>query len=380
MQKNNFPDIFYIGTKSLPTNHPDIMPSEGIYAFSLNSSGKITSLGLAAEAKSPAFLAKHPTLDIFYCIADSENPQRKDGMVISFRRDPLTNRLQRINSLHTEGAGATHLSVHPHGKYLFTANFHSGTASCFTLNPDGSLGTLMNLITLHGHGPNKSRQSASHPHWIHADPTGKYILLCDLGADRIYSFHLNDTKSAWIPNENQPYATVSSGAGCRHGAFSDDGRYLFILNEISCTLDIFSFCSSSGILTNIHSAATLPSEFCGENKSAGICLHPSGKFLYLSHRGADIITTLSMTFPENFIPDSGLSISPVTHAKFFHSGGKFPRFILLNPSGRFLLVCNKKSHHVQIFHVDPNTGALTPTDHTSVPWPVGGVFAENFLS
>ena len=376
MMKNHF---FYVGTKSLPTEDAAIPPSRGIYGFSLDAqTGELSPHGLMAEAKSPAFLAKHPFLDVIYAIADSENPSRKDGIVIAFRRDAATGTLHRLNALHTEGAGATHLSVHPDGNDLFTANFHSGTVSFFALKPDGSLDRLTQLITFTGHGPNSTRQAVSHPHWIHADPAGRFVLMCDLGADRIHSYCRSDERTAWVPNENQPYATVTSGAGCRHAAFSPDGRFLFVVNEITSTLDVFHYAPETGILTGLQTVSILPSGFFGQNSAAAIAVSPGGKFLYVSSRGADLITVFELSLPEitsQNSPDAGFSGIFATPIQFFPSGGSRPRFIMLDPTGRFLLVFNKKSHNIRVFRIHPETGLLADTGHhAAVPWGVGATF------
>ena len=366
-------EFFYAGTKTLP-------PSRGIYGFSLNrATGEITPAGLMAEAKNPAFLAKHPAHDILYTIADSENPQRQDGIVIAFRPDPETHHLHRINSLHTEAPGATHLSVHPDGTHLFTANFHSGTFSVFALHPDGSLKNLLQNTQLHGHGPNPTRQAISHPHWAATDPSGRFLRVCDLGTDRLYSYILNPAKTTYLPNKNQPFATVPSGAGPRHAVYSPDGLHFFVINEITCTLDLFLHDPATGILRHLQSLPTLPAGFFGENKAAGIVLHPNGKFLYVSNRGADLITAVTLDGLEKNkqnSPDAGFSGNFATVTQHIPSGGRFPRFITLDPTGRFLLALNEKSHHLALFRIHPETGKLSPIPcDATVPWGTGGVFA-----
>jgi 6-phosphogluconolactonase len=41
--------------------------------------------------------------------------------------------------------------------------------------------------------------------------------------------------------------------------------------------------------------------------------------------------------------------------------GKVPRFIGLDPSGRFLYACNQQSDTIVTFRVDPQGGRLAPT-------------------
>lgn len=364
------PYTLYIGTKSLPTGTPEIAPSRGIYAFSMNpDTGELAPLGLAAEATNASFLAKHPSKDVYYATADAD-------MIVAFTRNRGTQFLTRLNALPTSG-GATHISVHPAGEFLFSSNFHSGTVDIFRLASDGGMAEIAFSQPMGTPGPsaaaNPVRQDRPHPHWMQADPAGRYVLMCDLGSDRIYTF-VRD--AGWMLNPAQPYVTVPTGAGVRHGAFSPDGTFFFAICEITATLEVFRRDVKSGVMAGVQSVPTLPAGFRGENKAAGIVMHPSGKFLYISNRGANLITAFALD-PRKIDSDAGFCGQTATPIQFTPSGGEFPRFITLDPTGRFLLALNKKSHNAVVFRVDEATGMLTDTGHrATVPWGTGAVFAK----
>ena len=94
---------------------------------------------------------------------------------------------------------------------------------------------------------------------------------------------------------------------------------------------------------------------------AEVAIHPSGRFLYVSNRGADSIALLGVDSKKG-------TLTPIGTVP---TGGKEPRHFTLDPSGNFLFVENQWSDTIVTFHVDANTGALTPTgDNVSVPAPV----------
>lgn len=65
-------------------------------------------------------------------------------------------------------------------------------------------------------GPVSSRQDFPHIHQVLIDPTGRFLLAPDLGADIVRIFHINPTTGRLT--EQQPLI-APAGSGPRHGAF-----------------------------------------------------------------------------------------------------------------------------------------------------------------
>ncbi|MDO4583074.1 MAG: lactonase family protein [Planctomycetia bacterium] len=362
---------FYVGTMNAPTGNPEIAPSEGIYRVELNrQTGELQFRGLAGKAKGPGFIVKHPTLGVYYTVSGNEDGTSKEGLVIAWKKES-DGSLSRINTMNSGGLGACHLAVSPCGKFLGVANYSSGQLTMFSLAADGSLEKLTETFTFEGHGPNAARQEKPHAHYFHTDNAGKFAICCDLGTDRIHLFQYDSEKNQWIVHPNQPFATVASGAGPRHAIFAPGGEYLYVLNELSCTLEAFLYSPEKGTLTSVQTSPTLPVGFQGINKAAAIDIHPSGKFLYVSNRGANLITVFAVD-PTPIRGDkhaSGIVLEPI---QYVPSGGDAPRFIGLDPTGEFLFSCNKKTHNIVLYRVNQETGKLTETGQNVIlPWPVG---------
>ena len=72
-------------------------------------------------------------------------------------------------------------------------------------------------FTLSKPGPNPIRQNAPHPHQVILDPTGKYILSPDLGADLIRVFSIDAKTGLVVPCSS---IAVTPGTGPRHATFA----------------------------------------------------------------------------------------------------------------------------------------------------------------
>lgn len=348
----------YAGTLGSPTNDPAIPPSEGIYRLEFNTqSGKLVNCGLAAKAKGPSWVAKHPTLEgVYYTAAGNEDGTSKESLIIAFKKQP-DGSLSRINTCSSGGTCACHLSVHPSGKFLCVANYCSGQVAFIELNSDGSLGKTNAVFTLEGSGPNAARQQQSYAHFVAADRAGKFSLCCNLGGDTIHSFVFDEAENVWKTNPNFPVTHSASGSGPRHLAFSPNGKYVYVLNELSCTLDAFSYDSETGSLTLAASSQTLPTGYAGLNKAAAIDISADGKHVYVTNRGANLITVFAVD--DTPIDGAKMEAGAVLNAvQYFPSGGEFPRFASLDSTGRYFFSCNKKSHNVLVYGVDPETGKL----------------------
>src|SRR4051812_10680596 len=81
--------------------------SKGIYSCELDSStGELKVLGLAAELKSPSFVAIHPKGKFLYAISEIDDfGGKKAGGVSAFSIEPKTGKLTFLNQQSSGGTG-----------------------------------------------------------------------------------------------------------------------------------------------------------------------------------------------------------------------------------------------------------------------------------
>ena len=162
----------------------------------------------------------------------------------------------------------------------------------------------------------------------------------------VYRF---DPSAHTIAANDPPAMNLQPGAGPRHFAFHPDGKRAYVIDELDSTLTSCDYEAGRGVLTPRQTVSTLPQDFKGNNSTAEVVVHPSGKFVYGSNRGHDTIAAFKVDLHDGkltFIARQG-------------EGIKVPRNFAVEPSGKYLLVGNQEGNTISVFRVDPKTGGLT---------------------
>ena len=326
--------------------------SKGIYVSRFDAAdGKLEPPRLAAEIVNPSFLAPHPNGRFLYAVSEE-----RDGSVSAFSIDPASGKLTLLNKVSSQGRGPCYATVDRTGKAVLVANYDSGSFAVLPIDPDGRLREASAVIQDSGKGSNPSRQEGPHAHSLNPSPDNRFAVGADLGLDRLFVFKFNAASGSLAPNEPLPFASwqLKPGDGPRHFAFHPKGRLAYVTNELSSTVAAFSYNDKIGELRELQTISTLPADFKGESTTADVQVHPSGKFLYDSNRGADSIAVFKID----------RSKGTLTAVDYTPTQGKIPRGFGIDPGGSFLIAANQKSDTAVVFRIDKSTGRLTPTGQT----------------
>jgi len=319
--------------------------AEGIYRATFDTeTGKLTPAELAHKINGPGFLTLHPDGTKLYAVASQE----KEGGVAAYRIG-AGGALEFFHFEPTGDGGAAHVAVHPSGKFLLTAQYGGNSVSFLPLDSEGKPGTA--TVTEHegGSGVVEGRQKAPHPHWCGYSPDGKYAFVPDLGMDGIVIYAINPDKTAITKHG---FAASVPGGGPRHMRFSNDGKFIYLLNELSLSVSAFSWDAASGTATLLSTTPALSEEAKaaeGFNSAAEILVHPAGPFVYSSNRGHDTVTAYK-------IGDGGAALEVIQVQPI---RGAFPRNINLDPTAKWLLAAGADSNTIAVHAVAPGTGLLT---------------------
>lgn len=318
--------------------------AKGIYRATFDgSTGKLTPAELAAEVGSPGFLAMHPAGDKLYAVANFPGGPGAIGYRIA-----AGGKLEPINSAAGDG-GAAHIAVHPSAKFLLTAQYGAGSVALFPLDAEGKLGTAQVYKHEGGSGVVKPVQTKPHAHWVGFSPDGNYALVPDLGLDEVVIYKIDHAKPALV---RHGAAKSVPGGGPRHMRFSPDGKFIYLLNELSLSVTTYAWDAASGSAKLLATVPALSEEAKGKeafNSAAEILVHPSGKFVYSSNRGHDTVTV--------YRADPATAALRVTQVQPVR--GAFPRNINLSPDGGWLLAAGQDSNTVSVHKVNQETGELT---------------------
>ncbi len=335
--------LVYIGTYTAKT-------SKGIYAYRFNpATGRLVSLGLAAETVSPSFLAIAPDGDYLYAVNETIRGKR-DGGVSAFAINRRTGKLAFLNQVSSLGTSPCYVSLDKTGKYVLVANYGSGSVAVFPVGPDGRLGKASAFIQHTGSSVNPRRQRGPHAHSVNVSPDNRFAISADLGLDKLLVDHFNAMDGTLTP-ANPAFARVEAGSGPRHFVFSPNGRFLYVVSEMGSIVTAFSYDASDGVLHRLQTLSSLPKSFKGDSTGAEIDVLPSGEYLYASNRGSDTIAVFRINGRKG-------TLTPVQYEP---TGGKNPRNFEIDPTGSYLFAANQDSASVVIFRINQKTGRLSPT-------------------
>lgn len=345
-QANSY--FMYVGTYT-----EEGSASKGIYVYRYDAAtGKVTSIGLAAQTTNPSFLAIHPNRKFVYAVNEIGNFQgKKSGAVSAFAIDAATGKLTLLNQVASGGADPCYITVDKTGKYVLVANYTGGSVAVFPVREDGSLGEASAFLQHSGHGTNPARQEGPHAHSIDLSPDDRFAIVDDLGLDETLVYRFDVAKGSLTLND-PPLATADPGAGPRHFTFDPKGRFAYRINEMGSTITAFEYDAAGGILRTLQTISTLPKDFKGKNDAAEIEVSSSGKFLYASNRGHDSISVFSID------PRAGT----LTLVEIVPTNGASPRNFEIDPTGSLLFAENEKSDDIVVFKINKLTGRLTATD------------------
>lgn len=319
--------------------------ADGIYQSVFDTqSGKLTPAKRAAEIDGPGFLALHPDGDKVYAVGNVEGGPGVAGYQIG-----AGGALTPISQALIGDGGGAHVAVHPSGKFLLTAQYGGGSVALFPLDGEGKIGAAQLSKHAGGSGVVEKRQDSPHPHYCGFSPDGRFALVPDLGLDQIVIYKINLDGPTITPHG---VAESVPGGGPRHMRFSPDGRFIYLLNELSLSVTAFSWNADAGTATRLDTVPALSEEAKAMevfNSAAEIVVHPSGQFVYSSNRGHDTVTVYR-TEPST----AAMAVTQVQPVR-----GAFPRNINLSPEGKWLLAAGADSNTISVHAVNQETGQLT---------------------
>jgi 6-phosphogluconolactonase len=359
----------YFGTYTGFTYMKEGLPSggshsKGVYVSRFRpGTGELSKPELAAEIVNPAFIAVHPNQKFLYVVTEdplSVGPNFDHASYVSaYQIDSATGKLHFLNSLPTGGTSTCYLSIDKTGRYLMFANFGSSSVTVLRIEDNGSIGEQTAFMKHIGKGRDPAFQSKAHPHSIDVSPDNRFAIVSDLGVDKVFVYRF-DASNGQLSPDRPSFVEAESGGGPRHFVFDSAGKFGYSLHEMSGFVTVMSWDAANGSFTKIQDARTLQPDFVGANDSAEIAIHPNGKFLYESNR--------RFRGPELWGPDSigVFAIDPrkgtLSEVEQVAPGGTMPRNFAIDPTGSYLFAANEFSGNVVLFHIDGNTGRLTPAN------------------
>jgi 6-phosphogluconolactonase len=310
-----------------PANKP------GIHAITYNAmTGDLQVQKELSGIENPSFITFHPNGEWLYAVSEIG-----EGVVWALRYDQSTHTLTPLNHQSSGGASPCQLTLDKAGRWLFVANYMSGSVGVLPIQEDGTLGEMTDFIQYSGTGGNPERQKGPHAHGTIFSPDERFLISADLGTDTLHIYQFDAEHGKLIPHGQ---TKTEPGAGPRHTTFHPNGTTLYVANELDNTVGVYGWDGERGTLTVQQVLPTLPPD-APPTTTADIHLTQTGNRLYVSNRGYDSLAIYDV------VEDGNLTLVAIQA-----SGGRNPRNFALSPDARFVLVANEFSNVVVVFRAD----------------------------
>lgn len=329
------------------------------------NNGNLTVVGAVADVPKPRWAVAHPSLPVLYVAGDGNG---SEGSVIAFSLDRETGSLAKMNEVPAGGGGTTHLWLDAPSMTLLASNFGGGSVSSFSISEDGALGARVSTLKATGSGPHR-RQASPHAHGSTIDPSGRFALVSDMGADRVfvYAFDRSNHRMASDDKTLASALAVPPGSGPRRAVFGADGRYVYVLNELTADIMVMRWDAQQGRLSQVQALSMVSPGFQGTKSSSEIVLSADGRFVYVGNRGENTLLVYQV--------DAATAMLSLVQR--VPSGGELPWHFAIHASGKWMLVANQRSNRVNLFRIDPASGMLTDTGlFADSPAPVSVTFVN----
>lgn len=388
--------VAYVGTYGVAPG----TTGGGIHVLAVSRDGTtIEAIGHAPEPKDAGYLVYAPDRGTLYAVderkTDGRGPVDKPAAVHALAIDPATGALEWKGCAIAPGPRPTFLDYSAQHGLLVSANhgdfqhvekvvrksdgewaieyvYDDSTLVVYPLDAAGSPERASDVHVFSGHGkdPNFSfqngghAQSNPHAHCAVIDPSGRYVIVCDKGTDRIETFRLgrklDHAHTLQFPEETGP----------RHIAFDPVSGLAFATLEFSSTIASLRLDSHTGALERLSEISTLTPSYTGPNEPAEVRVHPDGGLVYVNNRGEDSLSWFRADAQGVMQRLGGITLAPSIHP------GLAARSFTFYPTGAFLLVADRPAHLVRSYAVCPKTGALTWLAQLPVPDPAFVAFAD----
>lgn len=300
--------------------------SHQIHAWQMNDAGALTLLQVVDAPGQVQPMVVSPDKKFLYVGV------RPDFRIVAYRIE-ADGKLKEAG--HAPLAGSpTHISTDREGRFIFVGSYNDAFVSVSPIGADGLPGAPVQTVS-----------GLDGCHSANIDLTNQTLFVPALKQDRIALFSLSD--SGELTPCAQSELKTKPGAGPRHMAFHPNQRYVYCVNELDSTVDVWDL--SKGDVEKVQSLDMMPEGFSDTRWAADIHITPDGRHLYSCDRTASIITTFSISADGATLTVEGHQLTETQ-----------PRGFNIDNRGQYLVAAGQKSHHIEVYKITADRGLLQP--------------------
>ena len=232
-----------------------------------------------------------------------------------------------INIAPINGMRGCYISTDYTDRYLFVAGYHDGKLTVLRLKENGAIGEITDEIYHKGLGSVADRNFRPHINCARMTHDNKYLLVADQGMDHVNVYSL-DLRRGKMKLADVIRSELESAP--RHIKISKDGRFIYILHEWKCFIDVYSYEEQNGdpYFEKIQTISTLDKEQSKNCAASALSFSEDYNYLLSSNAGDESVIVYNVnqedgTLTMNFC----LPIS-----------GTYPKDAEFFPDNRFLVI------------------------------------------
>ncbi|OLN92807.1 putative 6-phosphogluconolactonase-like protein 3 [Colletotrichum chlorophyti] len=359
-----------------------VKPASSTLLYAASHAGTVTTLDLQTSesgatlkaiasttecAANPSWLTIDQSKSLLYC-ADRglTNP---NGTLVSFQKND-DGTLVPLGKLATIKGAVSSVVYGKNGGGIALASYPASSFEVFSVADPSEIKRLQSwTYALDQPGP-KPAQNAPHPHEAILDPTGKFVLVPDLGADLVRVFAIDQESYHLTPIAP---LVAAAGSGPRHARFlvTKEKTFFFLLAELGNTITTYEVKYNCNKTLSFEEVFVVGSHGPDNTVPAGaaaaeVHISPDSEYLIISSRNVSLFNI------PNFDPNNSTQIRSdalvtfsidhqnghLNFTQIFPSGGMIPRQFSINKAGTQIAVGLQADGRAVIIDRDVSTGLL----------------------
>lgn len=249
--------------------------------------------------------------------------------------------LTLMNKASINGMRGCYLSTSYDDRFLFVAGYHDAKITVLSLKKDGQIGEITDEVFHAGIGSIIERSYRPHVSCVKMTRDDKYLCACDLGMDqvKIYSLNKETGKLKMVDMIH-----CSQDAAPRYIKFHKNGKFAYIIHELSCMVDVYSYNAEGKYpeFTLIQSITTLNDYHTSGCMSCAMKFSFDHKLLICSNAGDNSVGVFSIDEETGMLEK--ILCLPVS--------GDYPKDIAILPDSKHLISLNHESDTMTFFNLD----------------------------
>lgn len=248
--------------------------------------------------------------------------------------------LDFINWCSVDGMRGCYLATDYTDKFLFVAGYHDGKLTVLSLDDNGAISKITDEVYHKGMGSMANRNFRPHINCARMTHDNRFLLVADQGMDHVNVYAFDD-KNGKVRLVDIIRSELESAP--RHIKISKDGKYIYVLHEQKCFIDVYEYEYKKGLpfFTKVQTEQIVKWE-SGTNAVSAFSFSSDYKHLLTSIAGDNSVAvydvdTVTGKLTKNFI-------LPIA--------GEYPKDAEIFPGNKYLVSLNHETNEMTFFRVD----------------------------